>query len=30
MFECFTFFGRLSAKVAPKNMPNGPGLKNAT
>ncbi len=26
----YVFFGRFSAQVGPGNVPNGPGLKNAT
>ncbi len=30
IFWFFSVFGRFSAKVGPKNLPNAPGLKNAT
>ncbi len=30
ILELFSCFARLSAKVGPKNLPKGPGLKNAT
>ncbi len=26
---CFLGFGRFSTKVGPRNVPNGPGLRNA-
>ncbi len=31
-YKCYLFlmFGRFSANVGPRNVPNGPGLKNAT
>ncbi len=30
IFVFFLVFGRFSAKVGPKSVPNGPGLKNAS
>jgi hypothetical protein len=30
VFLVFSVFGRFSAKVGPRNLPNGPGLKNTT
>ncbi len=30
IFYSFCVFGRFSAKVGPRNLPNGPGLRNAT
>ena len=30
IFVLFSVFSRLSAKIGPRNLPNGPGLTNAT
>ena len=30
MFKFWSVWGRFSARVGPKNLPNGPGLTNAT